>query len=188
MSRAFPQIDAATEAAVLAGVRQGGAERSAAFDAIYRKLRQPALALCLHLTGRRSDAEDALQETFLAVHRALPAFRGESGLSTWVFRIALRSALQARARRPDHAELDPETAAPGGDESALQARQEFRRVQAAFVTLPAEHRAVLALFALDGLGHAAIAGILGVPEGTVWSRLHVARARLRETLERSASR
>ena len=187
MSRAFPQLADGAEAAVLAGVRRGGAGRGVAFEVLFRALRLPVLGLCLHVTGRRSDAEDALQDTFLAVHRALPVFRGESGLSTWVFRIALRAALQLRARRRDHVEVDPETPAPGGGEATLVAREEARRVLAALGELSAEHRSVLALFALDGLGHAAIAEILGVPEGTVWSRLHVARARLREILERPES-
>jgi RNA polymerase sigma-70 factor (ECF subfamily) len=188
VTRAFPQLDDGTEAAVLAGVRQGWAGRGVAFEVLFRALRLPVLELCLHITGRRSDAEDALQETFLAVHRALPAFRGEAGLSTWVFRIALRAALLLRARRRDHAEVDPETPAPGGGEAALVAREEARRVHAALGELSAEHRSVLALFALEGLDHAAIAEILGVPEGTVWSRLHAARARLRELLERSGGR
>jgi RNA polymerase sigma-70 factor (ECF subfamily) len=188
VSRAFPQLDDGTEAAVLAGVRRGGAGRAMAFDTLFRALRLPVLELCLHVAGRRSDAEDGLQETFLAVYRALPAFRGESGLATWVFRIALRAALQLRARRRDHAEVDSETPSPGDGEVALLVREEARRVQSALGELSAEHRSVLALFALEGLRHAAIAEILGIPEGTVWSRLHVARARLREILERSASR
>jgi RNA polymerase sigma-70 factor (ECF subfamily) len=188
VSRAFPQLDEGTEAAVLAGVRRGGAGRGVAFDVIFRALRLPVLELCLHVAGRRSDAEDAMQETFLAVYRALPAFRGESGISTWVFRIALRAALQLRARRRDHVEVDPELPAPGSGEVTLEARDEARRVQAALGALSAEHRSVLGLFALEGLGHAAIAEILGIPEGTVWSRLHAARVRLREILERSASR
>jgi len=188
VSGAFPQLAPAAEAELLAGVRGGAAARAAAFEALFRALREPVLALCLHLTGRRADAEDALQETFLSVHRALPAFRGEAGLATWVFRIALRVGLQARARRRDHAALDGEHPAPGGGEPALQAREEARRLQAAVASLPAEHRAVLALFALEGLGHAAIAEILGIPEGTVWSRLHAARRRLAEALGREVSR
>jgi len=188
VSRAFPQLDEGTEAAVLAGVRRGGEGRATAFELLFRALRLPVLELCLHVAGRRSDAEDGLQETFLAVYRALPAFRGESGLSTWVFRIALRAALQLRARRHDHAVVDSETPSPGDGEATLVAREEARRVQAALGELSAEHRSVLALFAMEGLGHAAIAEILGVPEGTVWSRLHVARSRLREILGRSTSR
>lgn len=188
MSAAFPQLAPAAEAQLLAGARGGAAARAAAFDGLYRALRAPVLALCLHLTGRRADAEDALQETFLAVHGALPAFRGEAGLATWVFRIALRAGLRTRARRRDHAAVDPEHPAPGGGEAALAAREEARRLQAALSALPAEHRAVLALFALEGLGHAAIAGILGIPEGTVWSRLHAARRTLAEALGRGPAR
>jgi RNA polymerase sigma-70 factor, ECF subfamily len=60
----------------------------------------------------------------------------------------------------------------------MRARLDARRLAAALARLPAEQRAVLSLFALDGLGHREIAEILGVPEGTVWSRLHGARKRL----------
>ena len=61
-------------------------------------------------------------------------------------------------------------------------RTPFRRSWAALEQLPAAQRAVLALFAVEGLGHSEIAAILGVPEGTVWSRLFHARTRLREIL------
>lgn len=174
---AFPALEPAAEAAILARARGGGEAREAALAELFRALREPVLALCLHLTGRRADAEDALQETFLAAHRHLAAFRGEAQLSTWLYRIALRAALRARARHPRAGELDPETPGPGG-EDALAARIEARRVEAAMGRLPAEHRIVLSLFAVEGLSHRQIAEVLGVPEGTVWSRLHAARKRL----------
>jgi RNA polymerase sigma-70 factor, ECF subfamily len=180
VSRGVPPLDAAAEADILAGARGQARARAEAFDALFRALREPILALCLHLTGRRTDAEDALQDAFLAVHRGLPAFRGEARVATWVWRIALRAALQVRARRRDHDELDPETPAAGG--AALEARDEARRVQRALASLPAEPRAVLSLFAVEGLAHREIAEILGVPEGTVWSRLHGARRQLAEAL------
>jgi RNA polymerase sigma-70 factor (ECF subfamily) len=179
----FPALDPAREAALLAGARGRGAARAEAFDHLFRALREPVLALCLHLAGRRADAEDALQETFLAVHRALPRFRGEARLSTWVYRIAVRAALRARARRREGPAVDPET--PGGGGAAdLEARVEARRLQGAMARLPAEHRVVLSLFALEGLSHRHIAEVLGVPEGTVWSRLHGARKRLAGELGR----
>lgn len=180
---AFAALDAAREAELLAQARGRGAEREAAFEALFRALREPVLALCLHLAGRRADAEDALQETFLAVHRALPRFRGEARLSTWVYRIAVRAALRVRARRRDGPAVDPET--PGGGGAAdLEARLEARRLQEAMARLPVEHRLVLSLFALEGLSHRHIAEVLGVPEGTVWSRLHAARRRLSEEMGR----
>jgi RNA polymerase sigma-70 factor (ECF subfamily) len=184
VSRAFPQLDAALEAEILAGARGRGAARAEAFEAVFEALRAPVFALCLHLTGDRHDAEDAVQEVFLAVHRALPGFRGDAGISTWVYRIALRAALRQRARRRPSEAVDPEMPADRGGEAHLAARDEARRVQAAVAGLPAEHRAVLSLFAVDGLGHRQIAEILGVPEGTVWSRLHAARKKLAEAMGR----
>jgi RNA polymerase sigma-70 factor (ECF subfamily) len=120
---------------------------------------------------------------FLTVNSALPHFRGESRLTTWIYRIALRTALRVRARRRPSEPLDPELPG-GGGEDAMRFVIEARRLAAALGRLPAEQRAVLSLFALDGLGHAAIAEILGVPEGTVWSRLHAARKRLAAELGR----
>lgn len=151
--------------------------RAPAFDALYRAERERVLALCLHVTGRRADAEDALQETFLAVHRGLRLFRGDATPSTWVYRIALRAALRVKARRRPAEPVDPETPGASGEEE-IASRAEARRIADALGRLSVEHRTVLALFALEGLGHRAIAEVLGVPEGTVWSRLHAARRRL----------
>ena len=177
-------------------------ERTAAFDELFSRLRAPVLALCGNLCGNRADAEDALQETFLAVHSGLSAFRGESAVTTWVYRIALRVSLRVKSRH--HREIldsDRLNQADGNDtqsnigadagsreaatgiEAALQARSEGRRVLAAMARLPAEQRAVLALFAVEELKHREIAEVLGIPEGTVWSRLHLARKRLAAELE-----
>ena len=180
MSGRLPELSSAEEAEVLAGVRAGGQARRAATDGLCRRLREPLFALCLHLTGRHADAEDAVQEVLVAVHRGLPEFRGASRLTTWVYRIALRAAFQARARRRDGEPLDPETPG-GGGEAEMATRDRARRVSAAVARLPAEARAVLSLFAVEGLPHREIADILGVPEGTVWSRLHAARRALLES-------
>jgi RNA polymerase sigma-70 factor (ECF subfamily) len=182
VARTFPALDAAAEADLLARAR-AGAGREAAFDTLFRALREPVLALCLHVAGNRGDAEDAVQEVFLAVHRALPRFRGEARLTTWIWRIAIRAALRAKARRRASEPLDPELPG-GGGEDAMASRDEARRLAAAMARLPAEHRTVLSLFTIEGLGHRAIADILGIPEGTVWSRLHVARKRLAAELGR----
>jgi len=179
-----PTLEEAEEASLLVAVREGGEPRRVAFTALYRALRGSVLSLALHLTGRPADAEDVLQETFLQVHRGLGAFRGDSRVSTWVFQIALRAGLQTRARRRDHAEVDPETPLPRDTEAALVARDQAARLRAAVADLPADHRAVLALFAVEGLGHRAIAEVLGIPQGTVWSRLHTARRRLAEVVGR----
>jgi RNA polymerase sigma-70 factor (ECF subfamily) len=176
----LPDLSSAEEAEILAGVRAGGAARRAASDRLFRELREPLHAVCMNLTGRRADAEDAVQEVFVAVHRGLPAFRGASRLTTWIYRIALRAALHARARRQDGEPLDPETPG-GGGEADMATRDEARRAAAALGRLPAGPRAVLSLFAVEGLSHREIADILGIPEGTVWSRLHAARRMLVES-------
>ncbi len=181
MSARLPRLSSEEEAEVLAGVRAGGEARRAASDRLCRALREPLFALCLHLTGRRADAEDAVQEVLAAVDRGLPSFEGASRLTTWVYRIALRASLQVRARRRDAEPLDPETPG-GGGEAEMAVRDEARRVAAALARLPAEPRVVLSLFAIEGLPHAEIADILGVPEGTVWSRLHAARRLLAKSL------
>ncbi len=174
------ELSSAEEAEILAGVRAGGAARRDASDRLFRKLREPLHSLCMHLTGRRADAEDAVQEVFVAVHKGLPEFRGASRLTTWVYRIALRASFRARARRQEGAPVDE--GAGGGGEGEMVNRDEFRRVGAAMARLPAEPRAVLSLFAIEGLSHREIADILGIPEGTVWSRLHAARRMLVESL------
>ncbi|MBI5067875.1 MAG: sigma-70 family RNA polymerase sigma factor [Deltaproteobacteria bacterium] len=178
-----PPLDAAAEEALLLRARQGGRAREEVVVELFRGHRAPLLGVCLHLTGDRADAEDALQEAFLSAHRALPAFRGEARLSTWLWRIAVRAALEVRGRRRPAAPVDPELPAPPA-EPPLLARDEARRVLAAMDRLPAEHRVVLSLFAAEGLRHREIAEILGVAEGTVWSRLHEARRRLAAALGR----
>ena len=174
---AFASLAPDVEARLLADVRAGSTRRTDAVAAVFRAFREPVLGLCLHLTGRRADAEDVLQEVFLAVHRALPLFRGESRLSTWIYRIALRASLEHRARRRPTEPLDLELPGPSEEES-LVARDRARRLLIAMDRLSVEHRTVLSLFAVEELSHQEIAEILGVPEGTVWSRLNAARKQL----------
>ena len=150
-------LSAAADAEILAGVRAGGHARREASRELFRRLREPIHAVCLHVTGRRADAEAAVKEAFVAVHRGLPHHRGTSRLTTWVYRIAMRAAFRARARRRDE-----------------------ERPEGALASLPAGSRAVLSLFAVEGLSHQEIAGILGVPEDAVWTRLQTARRMLVE--------
>lgn len=184
-------LDTQTELALCAQARTGSrAERDEAFEQIFRELRAQVFALCLHLTGGRAEAEDALQECFLSVYQAIGSFRGEARLATWVYRIAVRSALSVKARRRErgHAPIEAAsgTPAPGDDPEAQAAtRQDVGRFLDALARLPEEHRVVLSLFAVEGLDHAQIAEIVGVPPGTVWSRLHNARKRLGALMART---
>jgi RNA polymerase sigma-70 factor, ECF subfamily len=140
-------------------------------------------ALCLHLTGNVADAEDALQEVFLAIHQGIGRFRGESRLFTWIYRIAIRIALRVKASRPQESKelkVDPIATT---EHDPIVAREESERVFSALSRLSANHRVVISLFAIEGLSHKEIAAILGVPEGTVWSCLHHARKNLASLLQ-----
>jgi RNA polymerase sigma-70 factor, ECF subfamily len=174
----------ATDAALIERfLAASGADRTAAFDAIFRAHRGRVLSLCQRLCGNRALADDALQETFLEVYKSLSGFRGDAQLGTWIYRIAMRTALRLRARVPAPVELDLDTAEVASQpHAALVARDQARVVQRALDALPAEQRVVIALFAADDLGHAEIADILAIPIGTVWSRLHKARKALAAAL------
>ena len=165
------------EAALVSRWREHPDERDVTFAALFAAYRLRVFTLCRHLTRSRADAEDATQEVFVALLRALPTFRGESSLGTFVHRIAVRSAVKQRTRslRQEAVRADRPSATEG---DPLEAREDRRRLWHAMEQLSLEHRTVLGLFAVDGLKHGEIAAILGIPEGTVWSRLHLARKRL----------
>ena len=161
------------------------------FGEIYRELREQVLSLGFRMTGRKEDAEDVLQETFLLVHRHLAKFKGESKVSTWVYRIATRVALDLHKKRSAQAH-DPLAPEHADDLSAplpydpLQSREEVQRIQQALQSLSPGFNAVLSLLGVDGLSPAEVAEILGIPEGTVWSRATHARRKLRELLQSPA--
>ncbi|MBI5431465.1 MAG: RNA polymerase sigma factor [Planctomycetes bacterium] len=161
------------------------ATRAAAFDELFIALRKQVFGVCLHITGNTADADDALQETFMAVSAGLPRFRGDSRLSTWVHRIAICAAIRVVSRRRDAADVhDVDPPSRGGD--PVLASELAAQIARAMDQLSADHRVVLSLFAVDELSHAQIAEILGIPEGTVWSRLHCARKRLSAVLGSAA--
>jgi len=186
MSGPAPRLEVAVERALLtAAVSSVARERAAAQTRIFEVFREPLFRLCLHLCGNRATAEDALQDTFLSVFRALPGFRADARLSTWMYRIAVREALRHRAREVSRRVegMEEEPAAPFAGDPAIR-REESEALRRALGQLSADHRAVLSLFAVDGLSHREIGEILGVPEGTIWSRLHAARKRLAAELGR----
>jgi RNA polymerase sigma-70 factor, ECF subfamily len=147
-------------------------------------------ALALRLVGNPEDARDVVQDTYLRAYRAIPRFRGDAAIGTWLFRITSNCAHNLIRRfRPteplgeDNAPVDtdmtrdPATAAEG---SELRAR-----VVAALAQLPAKLREVVELRELADLSHDAIAKRLGITETAAKVRLHRARAKLRELLFRS---
>jgi RNA polymerase sigma-70 factor, ECF subfamily len=172
------------EAALVRRIQGRARDRDAAFAELFAAYRARVFTVCRHLVRSQADAEDATQEVFVALWRALPSFRGESALGTFIHRIAVRAATRQRGRslRAQSARVTPPEPAAG---DPLESKQEEARLWAAIDRLTLEQRTVLALFAVEGLGHREISDILGIPEGTVWSRLHTARKRLAAELDAS---
>ena len=157
------------------------------FETLYASLAPRVLALAFQMTGDASLAQDIMQDTFLAVHRGLKGYRGEAEPATWVYRIAINTSQRARRKRERASALVRESATcPGGSGCGVSASAEPAGTAAlyrALGKLSDEHREVLSLLALRELSPPVIAEILGVPVGTVHSRCHHARARLRQELE-----
>jgi len=136
----------------------------AVFERIYRTHGERMKSIAYNHLGNISDAEDAVQETFLKVHRAASTYSGEAAFSTWMYRILINTcydALRRRQRRPEDQE-DETTfvrAAPAVDDTK---RIALRKMLA---SLPEQRRSVFTLFEIEGLSHAEIGSILGISEG-----------------------
>jgi RNA polymerase sigma-70 factor (ECF subfamily) len=141
------------------------------YEAIFRFLR--------NLTGSKEDAEDLTQQTFLRAWEALPSFRGDSSLSTWLHSIAYREYTHWLRSRREFVPLDEIVDMP--DEQANQ-NLEAVLLRWAIYRLDPEHREVFVLYYVQGFSVSEIAKIIGVPAGTVKSRLFFARQKLRELL------
>jgi RNA polymerase sigma-70 factor (ECF subfamily) len=114
--------------------------------------------------------------------KGLRAFRGESTLRTWLYRITLRMAGRHAAKRRKHSSAAFDFDALPDAEDADGAVRLTELVKA-LSGLSLEARAVLSLVAIEGLSHQAAADVLGVPVGTVWSRLHAARRQLAKRID-----
>jgi RNA polymerase sigma-70 factor, ECF subfamily len=158
-----------------------------AFALLVERYERRVFSLALRmLRGDYAEAEDAAQEIFLAVHQALPRFRGDARLDTWIHRIGMNVCLQ-RLRKPRlQVEVIQEDSAVAPDRDDpfhyASARELGRDLEAALQTLPDPQRAVVVLHALQGLTYPEVARALGCPEGTVKSRLSAAFRALRRQL------
>ncbi|MCK6546139.1 RNA polymerase sigma factor [Myxococcota bacterium] len=136
----------------------------------------------------RADVDDLGQQVFLAVHRALPSYRGDSALTTWLYGIATRVVLQhLRGRRRYRAMIERYESgvitepAPGVEETVAQ-REALVRVWRALEEMDPDRRIVLVLSELEGLGAREIGEALDLGEEAVRSRLRRARSELAERL------
>ena len=159
-----------------------------AFDRLVVRYQRDVYRLCFRYVNDHEDANDLAQEVFLRAWRGISRFRGESSVSTWLYRIAVNACLNFRAlRRPTTQEL-PETLAdpvPGAVARA-ESDDEARRVRAAVSRLPEKQRATLILKVYHELTHEEVARILGSTVGTVKANLFHALGNLRRLMAEGA--
>lgn len=143
-----------------------------------------------HLGLNEADAEDAMQEVFLTVHRKLDDFEGRSALTTWLFTICRSVARDRRGRAYRRREVsDDEVVAlqedsRAGAEQAVEQNQRLAQLQMILDRMEPAQREVFVLFELQGLSGEAIAEMLSIPVGTVHSRLRLARAAFQASVNR----
>jgi RNA polymerase sigma-70 factor (ECF subfamily) len=174
-------------------------DRAAAGDrdaqrVLFERYRAPAYQVALRITGRNEDALDAVQDSFIKAFERLGSFQRQAGFKTWLLRIVTNRALDLlRARRvrlavPLDGDDDAGAPAPVVDQDAgrpddpLDQVELAERLGRAMAGLPADQRAAFALHATGDMTYGQIAEVLGIPIGTVMSRLYHARRRLQAAL------
>lgn len=165
---------------VLRRARRGDPE---AFAELLRHHDRALRVIAHRLLGDRQRMDDVLQEAYVKAYRSLPGFRGDAAIGTWLFRVVTNACMDdLRRRRPESVPLEAvhrSLAAP----DAQEALAERDRLSRALDGLSPEHRAAVLLVDLCGFDYAAAGEALGVPAGTIGSRLSHARAALRVALE-----
>lgn len=173
---------ASQDAQLLARVLDGDHD---AFAQIMRNHEDRVFSVCLRIMGNRDHALDATQETFLTAFRKAGQFQGHSALGTWIYRIAVNTCydqLRRQKRRradpiPDH--HDP---ADHGAEEAIDSAGLRPEIQRALAAIPEDFRSAVILSDIEGLGLPEVAEILGIPVGTVKSRVFRGRRLLAQQL------
>lgn len=163
--------------ALLRAARRGDPD---AFMRLLSPERARLESLASRLLDDCGDVADVLQEVYLSAYRALPKYRGDSRLGTWLYRITYNACLRHQARRPETADAGAEQGTLSPDHAASVA--ERLDLAAALAELPIEQRALVLMIDRDGFDYRAAAEALSIPLGTVSSRLAAARAKMRDAL------
>ena len=177
-------------------VRAAGRGDSAAFEQLVRLYENKVYHLALRMCASPEDANDVAQEAFLAAWKGLPSFRGESGFSTWLYRLTSNAAIEHLRRNKkqkgdlslDDEELSLDAVDPGPRPQDAAEKSELKEAVAAGLRqLSDDHRQVLVLREIQELSYEEIAGMLGLDLGTVKSRISRARNALRKILLKSGN-
>lgn len=165
-----------------------------AFEELVRRYEKRVYAVALRSSGSPEDAADIVQEVFLRAWRSIESFRGDSGFSTWLFRITMNMCVdfarhkhsqpqtQSIVDEEENERQVPDTAPT--PEEHLENRELGRELAAALDEISEEHRRIVLLRDVSGMSYTEIADVLEISEGTVKSRLSRARIALRKVLLR----
>ena len=194
------ELDGGVEHAEAGFIERLRARDLAAFEELVARFERPVYGLCFRLLGDAEDARDAAQETFLKVYRGLGGFRAQSGLKTWIYRIAINQAMNQqrwwrRRHRDETISLDltrgdSETtigsmlAGHASSPEALAIQSECEgRIMRALGEIRQEYRIALVLREIEELSYEEIAVTLGISIGTVKSRIARGREELRRRVK-----
>ncbi len=175
------------DAELLAQAREG---QQAAFKELVERYESLVAATVIGMLGKGDDAEDVGQETFIKFYHSLGKFRGDAKIGTYLTRIAINLSLDALRRRKrsklrfwnyEEKEVLPDELVVQG-EKEIDARERKELVQRAIQSLDPKHRAVVVMRMINGYSTKETAELLGIPLGTVLSRLSRAQEKLKQQL------
>jgi RNA polymerase sigma-70 factor, ECF subfamily len=170
------------------------AGRSSAFGELVLRYQDRLYNAVLRIVDNSEDAQDVVQDSFVNAYQSLASFKGESEFYTWLYRIAFNAAVTLKRRRKTtmsiHQAVEGGVSLEPADRSldispdaSLERFEEETKLYQALKRLSVEHRSVLVMNDIDGMKYEQIAEVMGVPIGTVRSRIHRARLELRALLE-----
>jgi RNA polymerase sigma-70 factor, ECF subfamily len=174
-------------------IRQAKDGDAAAFEYLYQAHCKRVYGLCLRMIKNSAEAEDLTQQAFLQVYRKLGTFRGESGFSTWLYRVTANVVLMYLRRKKPTEILAEDLQRPGSNgevsceygpsDNSMLGAVERLNLKRAIRKLPAGYKKLFLLHDVFGYQHNEIAGLLGCSTGCSKSQLHKARKRLRRLLQ-----
>lgn len=185
--------DRLEDAEMVLAVREGD---TTAFRGLVEKYQGRVYSMLYGMLRNREDARDITQDAFVKAFHNLDSFRLESSFYTWLYRIAMNLAIDLvrKRKRRQTSSYEEEIATRDGDgeiaevhhedgpSRTLQRKRLYKRIMDAVDTLPDDQKQAILLRELEGLSYKEIADIMGIPEGTVMSRLFYARKKLQKLL------
>ena len=177
-------MPAADEFELINNVRQGNHD---AFRVLVQTYMKQAYDVAFSIVGNHDDADDVTQEAFVKVHRSIATFRGDSGFSTWLYRIVTNCSLNRlkQSKRKQRREVElaiADNEAMSMNAGILQTEDPRIHLERALHELPTLQRAVVMLRHMNGLSTRQVSRILDCSEGTVKTHLHRGLKKMREKL------